>query len=87
MWVKNILVEILNNVGHPTRCPQSLNSVLLTVSYIVQCLHNYFLKPTLCEGGVPATCVAISMLPISTTLALDNPLIIMISTTNSVSMV
>ena len=28
---KNILVETLNNVGHPTRCPQSLNSVRLMV--------------------------------------------------------
>ena len=51
---KNILVETLNNVGHPTRCPQSLNSVRLMVSYIVQCLHNYWFKPTLCNGGVPA---------------------------------
>ena len=58
MWaLKNILVETLNNVGHPTRCPQPLNSVRLMVSYIVQCLHNDFFKPTLCKGGVPATCV------------------------------
>ena len=30
----------------PTRCPQPLNSVRLMVSYIVQCLHNDFLKLT-----------------------------------------
>ena len=33
------------------------NSVPLMVSYIVQCLHNEFLKPTSCKAGVPATCV------------------------------
>ena len=54
---KKILVETLNNVGHPTRCPQPLNSVRLMVSYIVRCLHNDFFKPTLCKGGVPVTCV------------------------------
>ena len=50
---KKTLVETLNNVGHPTRCPQPLNSVRLMVSYIVQRLHNYFFKPTLCRGGGP----------------------------------
>ena len=57
--LKNVLVETLNNVGHPTRCPQPPNSVRLMVSYIVQCLHNDFFKPTLCKGGVPATCAAV----------------------------
>ena len=28
------------------------------VFYVVQCLHNDCLKPTLCNGGVPATCEA-----------------------------
>ena len=56
---QKILVETFNNVGHPTRCPQPLNSVRQTVSYIVQCLHHDFLKPTLCRGGVPATCVRV----------------------------
>ena len=32
---KKLLVETLNSVGHPTRCPQPLNSVRLMVSYIV----------------------------------------------------
>ena len=54
--LKNILVETLHNVGHPTRCPKPLNSVRLMVPYIVQCLHNDFFKPALCRGGVPATC-------------------------------
>ena len=55
---KNILVETFNNIGHPTRCPQPLNSVRLMMSFIVQGLHNVFFKPTLCKGGVPATCEA-----------------------------
>ena len=55
--LKNILVEMLNNVGHPTRCPQPPNSVRLPVSYIVQCLHNDVFKATLCKGGVTATCL------------------------------
>ena len=46
--LKNILVETLNNVGHPTRCPQPLNSVRLMVSYIIQCLMIF--KPILCKG-------------------------------------
>ena len=46
--LKKILVQTLNDVGHPTRCPQPLNSVRLMVPE--------FLKPTLCKGGVPATC-------------------------------
>ena len=54
---KKSVVETLNNAGHPTRCPQPLNSVRLMVSYIVQCLHNYCFKPTLCKEEVPATCV------------------------------
>ena len=49
--LKNILVETLHNVGHPTMCPKPLNSVRLMVPYIVQCLHNDFFKPTLCRGG------------------------------------
>ena len=53
---KKILVETLNNVGHPTRCPQPLNSVRLMVSYIVQCLHKYFFSsPHIVQGRVPAT--------------------------------
>ena len=43
---RKIIVETLNSVGHPTRCPQPLNSVRQKVSYIVQCLRNDFLKPT-----------------------------------------
>ena len=27
------------------------------ICYIVQCLHNVFFTPELCNGGVPATCV------------------------------
>ena len=50
---KKVIVETLNNVGHPTRCPQPLNSVRLMVSHIVQCLHSDFFKPTLCKGGGP----------------------------------
>ena len=51
--IKKILVETLNNVRHPTRCPQPLNSVRQMVSYIVQCLRNVFFKPTLCKKGGP----------------------------------
>ena len=50
---KKVIVETLNNVGHPTRCPQPLNSVRQMVSYIVQCLRNVFFKPTLCKKGGP----------------------------------
>ena len=46
--INKVVVETLNNVVHPTRCPQPLNSVRLMVPE--------FLKPTLCKGGVPATC-------------------------------
>ena len=53
---KKILVETLCNVRRPTRCPQPLHSVRLMVSYTVQCLRNDFFKPTLCKGGIPATC-------------------------------
>ena len=47
-----IIVETLNNVGHPTRCPQHLNSVRLMMSYSGQCPHNVVLSPH-CERGGP----------------------------------
>ena len=54
IWaLKKILVETLNNVGHPTRRPQPVNSVRLMVSCVVQRLRNDFLKPTLYKGGGP----------------------------------
>ena len=54
----NIFAETLNNVGHPTRCPQPLDSVRLMVSYIALCLHNdFFYAHIVRGGGVPATCV------------------------------
>ena len=55
---KKNIAETLNNVGHPTRCLQPLNSVRLMVSYIVQCLDNIFLSPHCARGGRAATCVS-----------------------------
>ena len=39
--INKVVVETLNNVVHPTRCPQPLNSVRLMVSYIAQCPVSY----------------------------------------------
>ena len=56
--LKIILVETLNNVGHPTRCPQPIG----TPNGVLHCSMSpqWFFKPALCKGGVPATCVHIT---------------------------
>ena len=56
MWTFKNSCGDMNNVGHPTRCPQPLNSVSPVVSYVVQCLQKDFFKAHSVQGGVPATC-------------------------------
>ena len=43
-------------VTKPTRRRRPLNSVRLMARDIVECLHNDFLSPASCKGGILATC-------------------------------